>query len=662
MSTSGEQEFLKMYTNLNETQYDNVPNSPRVFISYSHDSNKHKENVFRLSEHLRREGVDCNIDQYETSPLEGWIQWMINQIEEADFVLIVCTENYEKRFKGKDEIGKGRGVKWEGAIITQELYYSEANNKCIPIVFSPEDSEYIPSILKSATYYVLNMEEINDETYDELYARLTYQKLVIKPDIGELRLITPKYCSSSVSTQKEEGEIAESNQKPVIGELRTITTKSQSPKIHETFTSPSNEKIEKLDDLNSRTQFLNFSHNLDNKERTFVSRFSNFQIPPPSNWQDFESLCCDLWREIWEDPNTKKNGRQGQPQNGVDIYGRHHKGNLWSGIQCKCKNNDLNRNLTESEVYNEVQKAKKSLPKLSEFIIATTGPKDARIEEFARKITHEHLKEGLFSVDIWGWDDIKEYLDNFPSIRSKYYPEININLDDIKRKENDNHFKRENAGKIIEKVIRPLRNCAKYIKPYFKNGDYILNLENKAINLNLKFNGYEFIQICEESNRFRLKDENLVFTYKKDEILNRSISRIISYLDNYREHFIALKTAIETLNTSNVPTSFESDIAVLIENESKKYDLAEDERKEEFLFKLYATVVTGKGTFSGHDWATTLKKTKSKEVLKIIKKDPYSNETFTKIEYLNNEIILNIDELINELNNLDEELQNAYCL
>ena len=398
------------------------------------------------------------------------------------------------------------------------------------------------------------------------------------------------------------------------------------------------------------------------KERTFVSRFSNFQIPPPSNWQDFESLCCDLWREIWEDPNTKKNGRQGQPQNGVDIYGRHHKGNLWSGIQCKCKNNDLNRNLTESEVYNEVQKAKKSLPKLSEFIIATTGPKDARIEEFARKITHEHLKEGLFSVDIWGWDDIKEYLDNFPSIRSKYYPEININLDDIKRKENDNHFKRENAGKIIEKVIRPLRNCAKYIKPYFKNGDYILNLENKAINLNLKFNGYEFIQICEESNRFRLKDENLVFTYKKDEILNRSISRIISYLDNYREHFIALKTAIETLNTSNVPTSFESDIAVLIENESKKYDLAEDERKEEFLFKLYATVVTGKGTFSGHDWATTLKKTKSKEVLKIIKKDPYSNETFTKIEYLNNEIILNIDELINELNNLDEELQNAYCL
>jgi hypothetical protein len=474
MSTSEEQNSLKINYNLNENQYNNVPKRSRVFISYSHDSNKHKENVFRLSERLCNEGIDCNIDQYETSPPEGWFQWMINQIEEADFVLIVCTKNYEKRFKGKDEIGKGRGVKWEGAIITQELYYSEANNKCIPIVFSPEDSEYIPSILKSATYYVLNMEEINDETYDELYARLTYQKLVIKPDIGELRLITPKYCSSSVSTQKKEGEIAESNHKPVIGELRKITPEPQSSKIHETFTSLSNEKIENSED--------------------------------------------------------------------------------------------------------------------------------------------------------------------------------------------ENHFKRENAEKIIEKVVRPLRDCAKYIKPYFENGDYILNLENKTVSLNLKFDGYEFFQICEKSNRFCLKDENLVFTYKRDEILNRSMSRIISHLDNYREHFIALKTAIENLNTSNVPISFESDIAVLIENESKKHALAEDERKEEFLFKLYATVVTGKDAFSGHDWATTLKKTKSKEVLEIIKKDPYSNETFTKIECLKNEIILNIDKLINELNSLDEELQNAYCL
>jgi hypothetical protein len=179
----------------------NVPKSSRVFISYSHDSLKHKECVLQLSNRLRSEGIDCNIDQYETSPPEGWFRWMVNQIEEADFVLIVCTENYEKRFKGKDEAGKGRGTNWEGAIITQELYLGEANNKCIPIVFSPESSKYIPPILKSVTYYVLNEEEIYDD-YDELYGRLTNQKLVIKPNVGKLRHLKSRNFPPSVSIQK----------------------------------------------------------------------------------------------------------------------------------------------------------------------------------------------------------------------------------------------------------------------------------------------------------------------------------------------------------------------------------------------------------------------------------------------------------------------------
>lgn len=61
--------------------------------------------------------------------------------------------------------------------------------------------------------------------------------------------------------------------------------------------------------------------------------FNALQIPPPANWQDFETLCCDLWRRIWNDPNTQKNGRQGQPQHGVDIYGRPGEGHEWAGVQ-----------------------------------------------------------------------------------------------------------------------------------------------------------------------------------------------------------------------------------------------------------------------------------------------------------------------------------------
>lgn len=76
-------------------------NPPRVFISYSHDSPEHMSHVKTLSDRLCSEGVDSNIDQYEQSPSEGWPRWMVRQIREADFVLVVCTQRYLRRFEGK---------------------------------------------------------------------------------------------------------------------------------------------------------------------------------------------------------------------------------------------------------------------------------------------------------------------------------------------------------------------------------------------------------------------------------------------------------------------------------------------------------------------------------------------------------------------------------
>ena len=56
------------------------------------------------------------------------------------------------------------------------------------------------------------------------------------------------------------------------------------------------------------------------------------QIPPPKNWQDFESLCADLWTKIWKDPDTQMHGRQGQAQYGVDVYGRPNQGQEYAGV------------------------------------------------------------------------------------------------------------------------------------------------------------------------------------------------------------------------------------------------------------------------------------------------------------------------------------------
>ncbi len=178
---------MRLY-NMNQMSTQNSY-SPNVFISYSWDSNEHKDRVLKLSDRLRSGGINCNIDQYEISPTQGWSIWMTNQIESAEFVLVVCTEKYEQRFRGRGETGKGLGVKWEGAIITQTIYDNEAKNtKFIPIIFSSQELDYIPNPLRSATRYVLATED----SYEDLYRHLTHQPRVEKPELGILTALEPK--------------------------------------------------------------------------------------------------------------------------------------------------------------------------------------------------------------------------------------------------------------------------------------------------------------------------------------------------------------------------------------------------------------------------------------------------------------------------------------
>src|SRR5436305_14829781 len=90
---------------------------PKVFISYSWDSPEHLDRVLELSDRLRADGIDCILDQYEVAPPEGWQRWMERQIEEADFVLVICTARYLRRVKGEEKPDVENGVRWESVIM-----------------------------------------------------------------------------------------------------------------------------------------------------------------------------------------------------------------------------------------------------------------------------------------------------------------------------------------------------------------------------------------------------------------------------------------------------------------------------------------------------------------------------------------------------------------
>lgn len=148
----------------------------------------------------------------------------------------------------------------------------------------------------------------------------------------------------------------------------------------------------------------------------------DFRLPIPNNWQDFESICHRLWGEIWNDINTQKNGRQGQAQNGVDIFGQPIYQTPYHGVQCKDKNGQLGSSLSESELKDECTKAVNFTPKIESFTLATTAPRDVAIQKIARELT---LGDSFpFDVNVWSWDDIESEISYRPNIMNHYYPKL----------------------------------------------------------------------------------------------------------------------------------------------------------------------------------------------------------------------------------------------
>lgn len=169
---------------------------PRVFISYSHDSREHGERVLRLAEQLREDGLDTYIDQHVNgTPEEGWPRWMQNQLELADFVLVVCTETSYTRYRGHEVGDKGKGASWEGAIIYQALYDAKSTTtKFVPVVFEPQDTRFIPEPLRGFTHY----RPTSEVEYTALYAFLRGVGGVEPGALGELRPVSRRRIKPSI--------------------------------------------------------------------------------------------------------------------------------------------------------------------------------------------------------------------------------------------------------------------------------------------------------------------------------------------------------------------------------------------------------------------------------------------------------------------------------
>jgi cellulose synthase operon protein C len=116
------------------------------------------------------------------------------------------------------------------------------------------------------------------------------------------------------------------------------------------------------------------------------------------------------------------NGRRGQRQDGVDIFGfRDQDPNRPVGIQCKLKGEG--KHLSENEVRDEVKKARNFRPPLKEYFIVTTSPDHGELQRVARELTVETANAGgALVINVWGWETLEQHITAHPDATNAFDP------------------------------------------------------------------------------------------------------------------------------------------------------------------------------------------------------------------------------------------------
>lgn len=140
------------------------------------------------------------------------------------------------------------------------------------------------------------------------------------------------------------------------------------------------------------------------------------ELPIPKSWDEFEDISADILKRMWRDPYVIRNGRSGQKQYGVDIYGRpvhlHGQGTKIAAAQCKRV-----ISLTEQEIADEINSACSFTPLPEEFLILTTLKRDSELQTYVRTCTWK-----INRVEILFWDDISLFLSEFDELLKKDFP------------------------------------------------------------------------------------------------------------------------------------------------------------------------------------------------------------------------------------------------
>lgn len=153
---------------------------PTVFISYSHDSDEHKNWVLQLATRLRSNGVDVILDRWNLKFGSDVASFMERGLSSSVRIVCVCSETYVR----KANEGKG-GAGYEKQIMTAEYINDQNTNWVIPLIRNNSGEKKTPTFLAGRLYISFEEPLLYESKYEELLRDILDEPLLPIPPIGK---------------------------------------------------------------------------------------------------------------------------------------------------------------------------------------------------------------------------------------------------------------------------------------------------------------------------------------------------------------------------------------------------------------------------------------------------------------------------------------------
>lgn len=152
--------------------------APRLFFSYSHDSEAHKAWVLALANRLVANGVDVILDRWNLGLGSDLGHFMESGLSEADRILAVCSTPYVQ--KANHGVG---GVGYEKMILTSQIMANLQSTRVVPIIRNNLEGT-LPLFLSGRMYADFREDSQYEIKYAELIREMHGHRIIPRPPLG----------------------------------------------------------------------------------------------------------------------------------------------------------------------------------------------------------------------------------------------------------------------------------------------------------------------------------------------------------------------------------------------------------------------------------------------------------------------------------------------